>query len=292
MAINYLTGQEVKLAELYLLEVFDEFCRENSLRYSLAYGTLLGAVRHKGFIPWDDDIDVIMPIEDYNQFRAMFPKRNGEKSSTIKLASQFNFAGKNAIPFEKLVDASIQVKSSFIAKDIQEYVWLDIFPVVSFSDAEEGKRAVKQAERYKHLFQASRWSSGQGGVKGRIKAFAGGIARHTSLQQWSFEKLAEMAEGRAFLTDGPAANVAWPVYSERELFCASLFNELVECEFERKRFLGLADSDAYLKTLYGNYMTLPPEEKRVSHELKAWRTENSSTTFGSYGACNMSSFSE
>ena len=256
----------MKHAELCLLGAFDAFCRENSLRYSLAYGTLLGAVRHKGFIPWDDDIDVIMPIEDYNYFRAMFPKRKGAQSSTVGLASQLNFKGKNAIPFEKVVDVSVQVKSSFIAKDIKEYVWLDIFPVVSFSNVSEAKKAVKQAERYKHLFQASRWSSNQGGAKGCIKAFAGGI--------------------------GYAANIAWPVYNERELFNANLFNELVECEFEQKRFFAFENSDAYLKALYGDYMTLPPKEKRVSHELKAWRTDVSSDVLETSDVCSMGSLHE
>ena len=282
----------MKRAELCLLGAFDAFCREDSLRYSLAYGTLLGAVRHKGFIPWDDDIDVIMPIEDYNYFRAMFPKRKGAQSSTVGLASQLNFKGKNAIPFEKVVDVSVQVKSSFIAKDIKEYVWLDIFPVVSFSNVSEAKKAVKQAERYKHLFQASRWSSNQGGAKGCIKAFAGGIAKHTSLQQWALGKLAKMVDERTFSPVGYAANIAWPVYNERELFNANLFNELVECEFEQKRFFAFENSDAYLKALYGDYMTLPPKEKRVSHELKAWRTDVSSDVLETSDVCSMGSLHE
>lgn len=73
MSTEYLSMQEVKEAELRLLRIFDSYCRENKLRYSLSAGTLLGAVRHKGFIPWDDDIDVVMPVEDYRRFLAEFP---------------------------------------------------------------------------------------------------------------------------------------------------------------------------------------------------------------------------
>ena len=62
-----ITLEESKRLQLDILDAFDAFCQKNELRYMLAYGTLLGAVRHKGFIPWDDDIDLYMPIEDYRK---------------------------------------------------------------------------------------------------------------------------------------------------------------------------------------------------------------------------------
>ena len=68
MTTEYLSMQEVKAAELRLLRIFDCYCRENNLRYSMGSGTLLGAVRHKGFIPWDDDLDIIMLRDEFNKF--------------------------------------------------------------------------------------------------------------------------------------------------------------------------------------------------------------------------------
>ena len=69
-----LTDKEVKQIELDILEYVHNFCEENGLKYIMNYGTLIGAVRHKGFIPWDDDIDISMPRADYEKLIASFPK--------------------------------------------------------------------------------------------------------------------------------------------------------------------------------------------------------------------------
>lgn len=275
MSTVYLSMQEVKEAELRLLRIFDSYCRENKLRYSLSAGTLLGAVRHKGFIPWDDDIDVVMPVEDYRSFLAEFPSRAGAEHSHIGLASQLNFKGSAAIPFEKLVDTSIEVKSAFIAEGIREYVWIDIFPIVSFDSETDANKAWDSAVRYKHLFQASRWSSGQPGVAGWIKTVLGAIARRTSLQQWALGKLKALTDNGSFSTSGFAADLSWAVSSSLEIFPASLFNDLIEYEFEGERFFGFKDSDRYLSLMYGDYMTLPPVDKRITHGLKAWHVSPS-----------------
>lgn len=277
MTSDYLSMHEVKAAELGLLRIFDSYCRENNLRYSMGSGTLLGAVRHKGFIPWDDDIDVIMPIEDYKQFLAGFPAREGANCSSIRLASKSNLKGSAAIPFEKLVDTSIEVKSAYIAKSIREYVWIDIFPIVSFDNVAEANKAWKSAVRYKYLFQASRWGSGQAGIAGRLKAFFGSIAKHTSLQQWALGKLRAMTECGTFTSKGMAANLSWAVSGSLEVFPADLFNDLIEYEFENERFYGFRDADCYLSLMYGDYLTLPPVDKRITHALKAWRVTPSDT---------------
>lgn len=275
MPTEYLSIQEVKDAELRLLRIFDSYCRENGLRYSMGSGTMLGAVRHKGFIPWDDDIDVVMPVEDYRRFLAGFPARAGAECSHVGLASQLNLKGSAAIPFEKLVDASIEVKSAFIAEGIREYVWIDIFPIVSFGSEAEANKAWDVAVRYKYLFQASRWSSGQAGIAGCFKTVFGAIARRTPLQQWALDKLRALTDNGSFSTNGTAANLAWAVSQSLEVFPSSLFGDLIEYEFENERFFGFADADCYLSLMYGDYMTPPPTDKRIAHELKAWRANSS-----------------
>ena len=67
-----ISQEEIRSIQIAILNSVDAFCRKNNLKYSLAYGTLIGAVRHKGFIPWDDDIDIIMPRPDYDRFVAKY----------------------------------------------------------------------------------------------------------------------------------------------------------------------------------------------------------------------------
>lgn len=216
-----------------------------------------------------------MPVEDYRKFLKSFGSRAGAELSHVKLASQLNSKVSAAIPFEKLVDTSIEVKSAFIAEGIREYVWIDIFPIVSFESEAEANKAWDAAVRYKHLFQASRWSSGQPGVAGCFKTVFGTIARHTPLQQWALGKLRTMTDNGSFSTIGTAANLAWAVSQSLEVFPASLFSNLVEYEFENERFFGFEDADRYLSIMYGDYMSLPPADKRIAHELKAWRVSAS-----------------
>ena len=79
-----LSLQELKEIEFDILKVFDAFCKENNIRYFFAYGTLLGAIRYKGFIPWDDDVDVLVPREDYDRMLTLF--RDSEKYQMFSLS--------------------------------------------------------------------------------------------------------------------------------------------------------------------------------------------------------------
>ena len=84
-----------------------------------------------------------------------------------------------------------------------------------------------------------------------------------------------MTDNGCFSTIGTAANLAWAVSQSLEVFPASLFSNLVEYEFENERFFGFEDADRYLSIMYGDYMSLPPADKRIAHELKAWRVSAS-----------------
>lgn len=99
-----LTSSEIKKAELDILIAFDEFCREHKLRYFLSSGTLLGAIRHKGFIPWDDDIDVSMPRPDYEKFYELTKFNPIQKKFITSVYRKC--LNKTYFPFMKIVDIS------------------------------------------------------------------------------------------------------------------------------------------------------------------------------------------
>ena len=93
-----LTLQEIKEIELEILKHFHAFCQENNIRYFISHGTLLGTIRYKGFIPWDDDIDVLVPREDYDRLLAIFQDNERYQLFHFEKDSRFLF------PFAKLCD--------------------------------------------------------------------------------------------------------------------------------------------------------------------------------------------
>ena len=126
-----ISNQDSKEKIFSILKWFAEFCDNNNLRYYLAYGTLLGAIRHKDFIPWDDDVDVYMPRPDYEKFIECFAKQYND--SKYELRSRLN--NKVNLPFEKIVDMTTTVRSNM--NDVDDHLWIDIFPLDGLSSSEK-----------------------------------------------------------------------------------------------------------------------------------------------------------
>ena len=120
-----LNSDEVKKIELQLLLKFDELCKKHDLQYSLCGGTLLGAIRHKGFIPWDDDIDVMMPRDDFEKLLKL--EKTQASDQVEKLVSWKS--GKSIYPFIKMINTKTVLKEKYLDKEYTTGVWIDIFPI-------------------------------------------------------------------------------------------------------------------------------------------------------------------
>ena len=118
--------EELKSRQLEILTRIDKFCTEHNIQYSLAFGTLLGAIRHKGYIPWDDDIDIMMLRSDYNRFISLF---YDEQLRVLSIENESRYI----LPFAKVVDNnSILIEQSTMELPLGIYV--DIFPVDNIPD--------------------------------------------------------------------------------------------------------------------------------------------------------------
>ena len=129
ITMEYLSLDQVKQIELDILKYVDAVCKEYNLRYFLSFGTLIGAIRHKGFIPWDDDIDISMPREDYERFVEITKNANG-KFVTL-------YPGKEGYPypFVKVVDKSTELAEKDVMDIPDNGLWVDIFPVDVYAGA-------------------------------------------------------------------------------------------------------------------------------------------------------------
>lgn len=261
-----LNEKEIKERLVNLLCRFDAICKENELKYSLGYGTLLGAARHKGFIPWDDDIDIIMPQDDYLRLLKLNCFKNQDFNSDCVLYEIDNASinkCKYLYPFAKLVDGTTYIK----ANSFREIggLWIDIFPITGLPSNEKSiKHLFKKIDKmHLQLAAAHRFRDLK---KCSVIDFMKQIRCnfYYLVSHWIVRKMKKLAFSYSYNQNINVANTIWG-YGIKEVVSKDLFNEFIEIEFEGKRFLSLKLYDQFLTTIYENWHQLPPKEKRVAH---------------------------
>lgn len=240
-----ITPDEVKSIQLDMLKEIDEYCRKNNIRYCLSYGTLLGAIRHKGYIPWDDDVDLIMPYPDLVRFKKEF------KSKCLRILD-IDTCEYYQWQFPRICHISTYGKAGFLRKSYG--VNIDLYPVVGIVDdkekiqdfLEEGQKLQNKADFYRV------WHSRE--VRYTPFSFMPGYKKAIKdlfdfVRQYPFE-----GANKFFHIGGP--------FKMYEVFDYDVFENIVDVDFEGCKFLAPERYDDYLRQVYGNYMQLPPEEKR------------------------------
>ena len=258
--------RRLQLVELGMIRELDRVCRANNIKYVIIAGTLLGAVRHKGYIPWDDDADIGMLREDYEKFKAVRDQLNPDicyfqdhdtdpaylwgygklrRTGTVHIRSgQEHIKCGNGIyidvfPFDDIPKSLL----GQILQDVDCFVNRKILWANVACRSERGFRRVwyqlltciKPDSVWKHMRRYIRKSDSKSDRRVRILLFP------------SFGKL-----------------YTHNLLSERLGMPKKWFLQLKDYEFEHEQFMGIGDSDAFLKWMYGDYyMTLPPPEKRI-----------------------------
>lgn len=263
--------EEIKNIELNLLKEFDLFCKQNNLTYFLCGGTLLGAIRHKGFIPWDDDIDVYMPRPDYEKFKSL-TKEKPVKENIFTYTYDFS-EHKTIYPFMKLIDTNTLVIEKYVTGK-KTGIWIDIFPIDGLSsDNKLNEKLYKKNTFYKRVFRfcTNKASYTTNVVKKVLLILTKPFFKCVNLT-WLCKKFDKTAQTYDYNTAEKAGVTIWG-YGSKEIMIKKELFPVLKIEFENGKFNAPSNYDYYLSHLYGDYMQLPPEEKRVYHGFDAYLIE-------------------
>lgn len=257
-----ISPEELQQVQLQVLDYIDEVCQKNGLKYFLDCGTLLGAVRHKGFIPWDDDIDLIMPRADYERLYEIM--KDDERYRFVCHKNDENYI----LTFGKVYDTRTVIKEK-VVDEVNYGVFVDITPFDHLPDNkvirflyQTRMRNLCLLYRYKALKYEPK------GLKGRImktlsncRSIRSYILKIDKLAQKYNQKKTKFVWTTVF-TYLPYAAIEQEVYEKS-----------VPLQFEDRTYPAPQGYERRLRLAYGNYMELPPKEKQVkTHSFEAyWR---------------------
>ena len=258
--LRELTNEEHKTRALEILLRVAAFCDQNDLTYYLSDGTLLGAVRHKGFIPWDDDIDIMMPRQDYERFIKIFKDESGLELATPYDESPLYY-------FVKVYD-SHTVKIEPISYKRREYlgVDVDIFPLDGQPQKIKQKRFLRQNKRISFVYKLLSLSlllDRKSSLKKRMVLPMLDMVGTKRLIKWH-NKIATKYDYDKCEMVG-IVNGLDGLCSRHEK--SKVFYDRVKVSFEGYEFWAPAGYHQYLTDKYGDYMTPPPKEKQVTHHV-------------------------
>lgn len=260
---------------LSALDAFKAYCDKNELRFFLFGGTCLGAVRHKGFIPWDDDIDVAM-LPDQADSLIELVRANPYIDEDCRYRIYLPAEAPNFYPFMKLVDTYTIVYERNIVKEYRLGLWIDIFRLSYWPEEESASLELLREEyslrRQNKLMVCGDFSDLKYKLLSPLAYTAKMLLCMSGRDVLSnSRKIESLGHGEASSWMG---NMCWAL-GIRERCPVGWFESAVDLPFEGRLFPVMSSYEEYLMRIYGNYLEIPPEDKRVSHAFEAYMVRES-----------------
>ena len=253
-----LSEEEIKEVELGVMDYIHNLCQKENINYSLAYGTLLGAVRHKGYIPWDDDVDISLKRDEYDKLYQAVLRDN---DPIYKVASWENDA-RYPYPFYRVYDARTVYENNYIENDIDLGICVDVFPFDYYADV--NKEMVK-LDTYRRLSVYTLYGihSKNAGLKNIIRYLLVLVFRLTRVKTWN--KKMNLLSMQA--NDSDSIDYLMENKRTSTKFEKTLLDKVMDSPFEDRTYKIPEASHQILSAIYGDdFMEIPPVEKRVKHD--------------------------
>ena len=265
--------EEERALMVDLLVAVKEFCAENHITFFLDSGTLLGAIRHKGFIPWDDDMDICMPRPDYDRFTKLVREKPIKGYITVMTPEEGLF------PFSKVVDTRTLLIEYPDTLRSEMGVYLDLFPKDGLpSDLKKAAKICKKARRYTMMYWFNKYSVRVWKKKGNLpkKIIASLASPFVKDSLYPLKKCLKLATKTGFENAEYIATIV--AGGMHNCVPKSDFASSVPVTFEGHEMPAPVGYDRYMRTLYshinnGDYMKLPKEEQKITHNTEVYWKE-------------------
>lgn len=265
---DIISSEKQKELLLDMLLYIDNICRNNNIKYSLLGGTMIGAVRHKGFIPWDDDIDIVLDKDNYNKLINILKSNNNDMYDIFLPNETYSYP----LQFAKLINTKTILKEKSSIDEIKNYgLFLDIFTYNNVPDEEDERiRHYNKCHYYQNSLVRVKLNAGNPSFLKKIKRLTKNIYLSIFGYKKHLKKLLELYDKYSMInTKFVMSNN--PVYGiSKEIQYSDDIKEYIDIDFEGHKVMIFKNYDNILKRSYGDYMKLPPECKRINHNLEVY----------------------
>lgn len=250
--------RQLQLTQLEILKVFDAFCQKHNLKYSLYAGSLLGAVRHKGFIPWDDDLDVCMAREEYDRFLSLW-NQNAPDGYILQNKDNSKYYDQSFSKIRK--DHTTFLEAQWQIGNHHTGIFLDIFPIDRIPDGKLARAVYRAQCMYYQLLNREfipQKASPMLKAGSRLLLACTPNKNRSKVRNNLLRKITQYNHDTTLETIGVES-----MATIRKPFASDMLDNYIRLPFEDGEFMCFADWDNHLRRKFGDYMQLPPEEERA-----------------------------